>query len=164
MVVRRGWPTASVPSDQAHQDGHKPGRAERGNTIKCMDAPWRSKRLCALPSGSEHQVRRGARFPARPILLRPLPLRSSCLFFLRVFYVFSVMATHFDRRSDMRVPGAHARRGANFVRSVSATPTAGTVGIETAAPAIAARDDRLTKGEKAGVVIGVVLLFTIIGT
>lgn len=75
------------------------------------------------------------------------------------------MATHFDRRTDMRVPGAHARRGANFVRTVSATPTAGTVGIETAPPSIATRDsgNQLTKGEKAGVIIGVVLFFAIIG-
>ena len=77
------------------------------------------------------------------------------------------MATHFDRRTNgMRVPGAHARRGANFVRTVSATPTAGTVGIETAQPTIATRDsgNPLTKGEKAGVIIGVVLFFAIIGT
>ena len=82
------------------------------------------------------------------------------------FYAFFVMATHFDRRTHMRVPGAHARRGANFVRTVSATPTAGTVGIETAPPSIATRDsgNQLTKGEKAGVIIGVVLFFAIIGT
>ena len=75
------------------------------------------------------------------------------------------MAAHFDRRTDSkRVLGAHARRGANFVRTVSATPTAGTVGIETAPP-IATRDNgnQLTKGEKAGVIIGVVLFFAIIG-
>lgn len=52
------------------------------------------------------------------------------------------------------------------MRTVSATPTAGTVGIETAQPTIATRDsgNPLTKGEKAGVIIGVVLFFAIIGT
>ncbi|KZT74617.1 hypothetical protein DAEQUDRAFT_720814 [Daedalea quercina L-15889] len=74
------------------------------------------------------------------------------------------MASLFDR-SDMRAPGAHARRGAKFVRSLSASPTSGTVGIETSSPSVAVRSqgDELTKGEKAGVIIGVIVFFVIIG-
>ncbi|KAH9928876.1 uncharacterized protein B0H18DRAFT_1117697 [Fomitopsis serialis] len=75
------------------------------------------------------------------------------------------MAQQFDSRLDMRVPGAHARRGAKFARSLSASPTSGTVGVETSVPSITARShgDELTKGEKAGVVVCVILFFAILG-
>ncbi|KAH9843589.1 uncharacterized protein C8Q71DRAFT_729125 [Rhodofomes roseus] len=74
------------------------------------------------------------------------------------------MANQFDH-SVMRVPGAHARRGAVFVRSLSASPTSGTVGVETSFPGLNTRssEEQLSKGEKAAVIICVVLFFAILG-
>ena len=118
------------------------------------------RQAVSIKYGGGRVSQRGS-FLLRPLSSSFVPAHSYG-FFLRILFV---MAAHFDRRTDSkRVLSAHARRGANFLRTVSATPTAGTVGIETAPP-IATRDNsnQLTKGEKAGVIIGVVLFFAIIG-
>lgn len=148
-----------VGSNQAHhdEDEARPGREREEDQLLEIKGCAHCRQTLSIKYGGRRISQRG------PFLL---------LFFLFArphfsygFSTFFVMATHTDRRTTTRVPGAHARRGANVVRSLSASPTAGTVGIETAPP-VATRDrnDHFTKGEKAGVIIGVVLFFAIMGT